>query len=283
MAGGSQHQKPSGVAAAGNRKSRWESGSTNNNSNQNPKSNNSNRPSDSGKKPSNDQTKPTTSSSAKPAAPSPKPAAERIPYPDPPQPSYGFHMLERRTIVLFDGSVRSYFALPPDYQDFAPPPLRFPESADIGVGPGRFPPGVPMSPDGFGRGGRSQDYWNSLGLDGRAGEGSLKRKYGEEDDWSGELRQRINANSGNELYVASNRKEEMRGGKYMRVGVGGNYDGAKRKHLEVDPNALKKAFLHFVKVVNETPAQRRKYLENGKLGPVKCVVCDRFDTFLGLK
>lgn len=30
-------------------------------------------------------------------------------------------MLERRTIVLADGSVRSYFALPLDYHEFNPP------------------------------------------------------------------------------------------------------------------------------------------------------------------
>lgn len=109
--------------------------------------------------------------------------------------------------MLADGSVRSYLALPPDYQDFAPPgrPLdaarRFmrmeqgnknPEFG--GMGPGfdkRFPPAGPMSAEGFpgdredphGRG-RPQDYWNSLGLDvrGGPGEGSLKRKYGDEDE-----------------------------------------------------------------------------------------------------
>nr|DAD43225.1 TPA_asm: hypothetical protein HUJ06_001455 [Nelumbo nucifera] len=45
-------------------------------------------------------------------------------------------MLERRTIVLADGSVRSYFALPPDYQDFPTPirPLDIPD--EFGFSPG---------------------------------------------------------------------------------------------------------------------------------------------------
>lgn len=32
-------------------------------------------------------------------------------------------MLHSRTIHLADGTIRSYFALPPDYQDFPPPPI----------------------------------------------------------------------------------------------------------------------------------------------------------------
>ncbi|KAH9605608.1 hypothetical protein KSS87_018743 [Heliosperma pusillum] len=71
-----------------------------------------------------------------PSKPSPKPGSQSGPKPyptqnhfhhqpepaqQPPPPSYGFQMLDRRTIVLADGSVRSYFALPPDYLDMPPP------------------------------------------------------------------------------------------------------------------------------------------------------------------
>ncbi|XP_057546944.1 uncharacterized protein LOC130825637 isoform X2 [Amaranthus tricolor] len=37
--------------------------------------------------------------------------------------NYGFHMLHSRTIHLADGTIRSYFALPPDYKDFPPLPM----------------------------------------------------------------------------------------------------------------------------------------------------------------
>ncbi|KAI3517077.1 hypothetical protein L1887_16284 [Cichorium endivia] len=86
-------------------------------------------------------TKPSPSSRHKPSPLNPNPIHSPHPRPEnfappplpPPPPAYGFHMLDRRTIVLADGSVRSYFALPPDYQDFAPPlprpPMR-PHGAD---------------------------------------------------------------------------------------------------------------------------------------------------------
>ncbi|CAN4091326.1 unnamed protein product [Withania somnifera] len=58
-----------------------------------------------------------------------------FPFRDPPPlPLYGFHKLERRTIVLPDGSVRSYFAIPHDYQDF--PSFTLPRPEFRGTGPG---------------------------------------------------------------------------------------------------------------------------------------------------
>ncbi|KAJ4968622.1 hypothetical protein NE237_015323 [Protea cynaroides] len=133
------------------------------------------------------------------------------PFPDPagigppPPPAYGFHMLERRTVALADGSVRSYFALPPDYQDFPPVDRRFlplgPEPGSLGLGFNKhFPPGG-VSPEGgfrrdgnepFGRGGGQSDYWNSSGFDGRVPpEGSLKRRYGDEDERDGREREEL--------------------------------------------------------------------------------------------
>lgn len=224
-------------------------------------------------------------------------------------------MLERRTIVLADGSVRSYFALPPDYP-IDPPPGRFFPPIRPGIDPGlfgnRFPPHLD-GPDA-----RHQDYWDSLGLDGRGGggggEGSGKRKYGgdevERDELARQRKQQLlhdaNVNPNGfpprgEFSLGTSesfkrdlmdpgRDSESRASKYMRVGgvygnagfrqsssggVGNN--DVTLKHLEVDQDALKKAFLHFVKLVNENAAQRRNYLEDGKQGRIQCVACGRFD------
>lgn len=252
-------------------------------------------------------------------------------------------MLERRTIVLADGSVRSYFALSPDYQDFPPPPPRAMDPAGrflpmgpghgpepVGPGLGRFPLTGPMSPEGF-RGerddpysrGRHQDYWNSLGLDGRGHpEGSMKRKYSEEDER--DRREDRDRRDGNDEFARQRqqllqygnpslnpngyplggdrseylagpsspfrrgvmdpiRGDELRSSKYMRIG--GGYEGFSRqggvgdnvglKHHNVDQNALKKAFIQFVKLINESASQRRLYLEDGKQGPLRCLACGR--------
>lgn len=218
-------------------------------------------------------------------------------------------MLDRRTIVLADGSVRSYFALPPDYQDFAPPlpPPRRPQDPAAAAA-GRFLPGGPRpefggipGPDAF-RGGREelfvrgrqpQDYWNSLGLDSvRPGpaEGPSKRKFGGEgeerdriDDEQDKARKRQQVlqygnpdrhpgpGPGPGGFFAGPSGEVFRGSKY-----GSALESVRLKHLEVDQAKLKKAFLHFVKVINENGYHRRNYLENGKNGSLKCVACGRF-------
>lgn len=228
-------------------------------------------------------------------------------------------MLERRTIALADGSVRSYFALPPDYQEFTPLPRPQPGFDR------RFPPLGPMSPefrdreDQFMRD-RNQDYRNSFRLDGRGGsmlENSLKRKIGDEDERGGRIgidefvRQRqsllhygnegLNPNRyslglmdrGEFMAGTSNpyprEGEDSRTAKYMRVGGGHeNFHGRQGgdnvglKHNDVDQSALKKAFLNFVKLVNENAGQKKNYLENGKQAPLQCVACGRFDK-IGLK
>ncbi|KAI6693221.1 hypothetical protein NL676_020931 [Syzygium grande] len=235
------------------------------------------------------QTLPRTGPSPSPARPRPpagpnSPAPPRgtppsRPLPDPaalgppPSPSYGFHMLDRRTIVLADGSVRSYFALPPDYQDFAPPlpPPRRPQDPAAAAA-GRFLPGGPRpefggipGPDAF-RGGREelfvrgrqpQDYWNSLGLDSvRPGpaEGPSKRKFGGE----GEERDRID----DEQDKARKRQQVLQYGNPDRhpgpgPGPGGFFAGPSGE------------------VINENGYHRRNYLENGKNGSLKCVACGR--------
>lgn len=238
----------------------------------------------------------------------------------PPPPAYGFHMLERRTIVLADGSVRSYFALPLDYQDF-PRPLES-EGRFLPVGPGghghhelgggfdrRFPPGGPMSPGGFNR---HQDYWNSLGLDGRGNmEGSMKRKFAKDeekdlrrDEKEEFLKQRhqfmqyVHQNNGFSAvgpggrggdFITGTSGDESRASKYMRIcdgyenvgfrqtGGGSGSGNVGLKRHEIDQNALKKAFLNFSKLINENTHQRKNYLEEGKLSRLQCIACGRFD------
>lgn len=351
MAGGSNHPKGSShkasssfSASASHRKSRWESSTTTVAANtknpsagdpKQPKSKNDPSPK-SGPTPSPAHSKPLTDPPHHPGAAGPVPSPGAVfPFMDPaamgppPPPAYGFHMLERRTIVLADGSVRSYFALPLDYQDLppAPPPRPLdPAGRFLPVGPGglghhelgggfdrRLPPaGGPMSPGGFNR---HQDYWNSLGLDGRGHmEGSMKRKFTEEeekdlrrDEKEELLKQRQQfmqyghqngfpvagpgGRGGQFLSGASG--EESRAAKYMRIGDsyeniglrqsggggggGGSSGNVGLKHLEVDQNALKKAFLNFCKLINENPHQRKNYLEEGKLSRLQCIACGRFD------
>lgn len=183
-------------------------------------------------------------------------------------------MLERRTIVLYDGSVRSYFALPLDYQDYPTRPL---------LGPRDF--GSP--PLGFRD---NRDNWNRPG----EGPGPLKRKYGEEEkdlreEKKEESRQRFGLPNAKIYSLGSGglyrpagtsspfRNEEMRAAKFIRVGGGfeNNNLGSNNKHLEVDQNALRKAFLHFVKAVYENAMQKKNYLEDGKHGRLQCLACGR--------
>lgn len=210
-------------------------------------------------------------------------------------------MLERRSIVLADSSVRSYLALPPDYQDFKPAMHPGPELAGPGRGfDTRFPPMGPMSPEFRDRDeiymlDRNQGYWNSLG--------PMKRKYGDDEregkDGNDEFkRQRqqllqygnvgLNQNRymmmglsdrGEFLAGTSNpRGNELSAAKYMRVGDGGheNMHNVGFKHNDiVDDGALKKSFLHFVKLVYLNESQKKNYLENGRQAPLQCVACGR--------
>ncbi|KAM4115967.1 hypothetical protein ACJW30_02G014600 [Castanea mollissima] len=213
----------------------------------------------------------------------------------PPPPAYGFHMLERRTFVLADGTVRSYFALPPDYQDFNPMPPPMPM-----LPPHRLP-GSPGGGGGFNR--HQQDYWNSLGLDGRGpgpggpsmeGPSSLKRKYMNEEEEK--HRQQFGIGNGfpigNEFLAGNSGPFGRSGGgggggdeysnnrasKYIRLGGGGgggNENNVLHKHLQVDQSALNKAFLQFAKLLNELSNQKKTYLEDGKLGRLPCLACGR--------
>jgi hypothetical protein len=163
-------------------------------------------------------------------------------------------MLVRRTISLADGTVRSYFALPPDYQEFG---HEFRDREDALMR------------------NRNHDYWNSLGPD-----NSNKRKYGEEgNDVFARQRQQLlqYGNVPAETYRLDNNGglgEDSRVSKLMRAEQG-RFSGL--RHNEVDQSALKNAFLHFVKFVNENEGLKKCYLADGKQGPLQCVACRRFD------
>ncbi|XP_010932757.1 uncharacterized protein [Elaeis guineensis] len=257
--------------------------------------------------------------------PHPDPAAALPPSPPP----YGFHNLERRTIVLADGSVRSYFALPPDLPADLAADKMFPyghggrpgfgHGPEPGLGLGfdkRFPPtGGRFSPEDFreppyGRGpGAQHDYWASLGLDGprvplEGAPSSLKRKFGEEDDFAWH-RQHVmhygnaNANASGFPSGSGDRPDylrrtgsplrqdyhdDLRSPKQIKLGGEGYQDLPSRRTLpddvpaaavDVDPQALKKAFLRISKTINESFTQRKNYLEDGKNGPLQCIVCGR--------
>lgn len=289
------------ASSSHDRKSRWAS---NNNDGGNTKNNNNNKPTTGGQKiadkklpkpnpspklaPMPSQSNPNHPNQKAPSS-RPMPAAP-FPFPDssaalgaPPPPTYGFHMLERRAIALVDGSIRSYFALPPNYQDFPPQSRLADPAANRFMGPefGRYPP---FHPEEF----RDQrQHWDRA-------EGSMKRKYpGEEEsdrrDERGEmLRQRQQfmqyANPHDQSLMAGTSTpfgEDVRAAKHMRIGSSIHENGGQAlKHLQVDQVALKKSFLGFVKRIYEDPSERKKYLENGrKGGRLQCLVCGRFDGF----
>ncbi|XP_074292321.1 uncharacterized protein LOC141619193 [Silene latifolia] len=205
------------------------------------------------------------SRNSNPSKPSPKPGSQPGPkpyptqtppqnqfrhQPEPPQPlpppSYGFQMLDRRTIVLADGSVRSYFALPPNYIDIPP---QSPHRHRL------------LAPDHH----------------------PLKRKFDDdrdrererERDWQKQQVLQYGGNNGPVLGPgpgagpsSSSPFRPSKVGKYDGGGGGGGGGGGMR----VDP-AVIKAFLRFVKVIYENGDLRQKLLDNGKRGPVQCLAC----------
>ncbi|KAH6821576.1 RNA recognition motif XS domain protein [Perilla frutescens var. hirtella] len=289
MPGGSAPKPPhhhSHSAATHHHKSRWESSSS---AAAAPKSKPSPHPAATPPNNKDSVNRPLpTQPNQRPENPSPRPGnpnsiagpSSIFPLNDPtPPPSYGFHMLDRRSIVLADGSVRSYFALPPDYENFAH--MHRPRFRPGFVGQNEFGldrPPFPMSPDFRGPDARARnaDYRNV------APENSLKRKFGEDergvrDDGFQRQRQQLlqygNANGpGVSVGYDLGRGGEMRAAKNMRYNEGSS---SKLRHSEVDQNALRKAFLHFVKLVFETANQRKNFLADGKQGHLPCLACAR--------
>ncbi|XLT11203.1 hypothetical protein HN51_056996 [Arachis hypogaea] len=283
MAGGN-HPKPP-PSSSSHRKSRWESNANNLKSPADPQPNND--PKNTKPSPKTKPSNPNPNHNHNPS-PNKRPSSDHpllISFPEPPAlpppppPAYGFHMLERRTIVLADGSVRSYFALPPDYHHLPParPPIDLP-SAGGAPFDNRFP-----SPSSRFDRPRHPDYRNL------PPEASGKRKFGDEDGGGGrdelaKQREQLlrNANLNNGFSAAG--PSELRPNKQIRVdGVvaGGGGLGVKH-HQQVGQENLKKAFLHFVRLINENPSQKKSYLEDGKQGRIQCIACGRLEPSFGI-
>lgn len=147
--------------------------------------------------------------------------------------------------------------------------------------------------------GRPSEFW----IDGpreamEGGPSSMKRKFPEEDEFAWH-RQHISqyGNSSPSLNPNLDRSQmrryddDLRASKQVRLDGGDGYGelpgrrGRRPEDLapagpavvDVDPQALKRAFLKFAKTINENAAQRENYLEDGKDRPLQCNVCGRFD------
>nr|GME10162.1 suppressor of gene silencing like protein [Ipomoea batatas]GME20446.1 suppressor of gene silencing like protein [Ipomoea batatas] len=304
MAGGNPQNPPSSSTATSRRKSRRKSSAKN-------RRFSNSRPSQFGSRSGENKPRPSTKHTGAPTTPpthmlrpvnsSPRPDEathsampslrfldQPQPPPPPPANANGVHLLERRTLVLADGSARTYFALPPDYHDFSPLPPR--EFRGPGLG---FDRNFPVSPDlrpefrddPFLHT-RNHDYQGSLGLEqgdgpvtgpGPGHENSMKRKFWDDEteanDYIDRKRQQLlqlgnlgdNSQGMNELHTG-------RGSEEMKIA---EVNTQPLKHHEVDQKALKKAFLRFAKSVYEVAKQKNRYLANGKQGHLQCEVCGR--------
>jgi hypothetical protein len=172
----------------------------------------------------------------------------------PPPPPYGLEDLDRRTVALSDGTVRTYFALPhePPPQLRQPPP---PIPAHLLAPPPPPPPLVPLRPP--------PQRWAPPPMPALLPTAGLlpmpvpKRKW--EDQANGGA---PGQSSGRQQ---QQQKAEARAVKQVKV-----------EETGVDPKALKSSFLKMVKLMNENEADKKNYRANGKLSQLKCPVCQRY-------
>ncbi|WVZ55542.1 hypothetical protein U9M48_006189 [Paspalum notatum var. saurae] len=158
----------------------------------------------------------------------PQPAAET-----PPPPPYGFHNLDRRTILLADGTVRTYFALPPDYL-FDPAPLPpLPHLLLPRAAPDLWPPHQPPPPQM-------------------------------------PMPMQMPPHEGRRKHPADQDEGFQRHPKQQRLDA--PHHPSQLPNAAVDRHALRKAFLKYAKMLNESSAQRRSYFEGGR---VPCLACGR--------
>ncbi|CAH9122214.1 unnamed protein product [Cuscuta epithymum] len=207
--------------------------------------------------------------------------------PPAPAPGYGIQMLERRTLVLADGSVRTYFALPQNYRDFSPLPRTEIHRPQPGFDR-QFQSSPDLHPEYCGDPplhSRNQNFRDSPLLDWHDGgqvlmpgnDNSIKRKYldekREDNDSLSRRRQKLlqlaNGDNGSPGISGSHI------GRGPEEFITAEQSAQPLKHHEVDQKALKKAFLHFAKAVYEGAKLKNRYLANGKQGYLQCTVCDR--------
>ncbi|KAL5204790.1 hypothetical protein ABZP36_009661 [Zizania latifolia] len=167
----------------------------------------------------------------------------------PPPPQYGLESLDRRTVALSDGTIRTYFALPleppPQLRQPLPLPLPLPQFPARQLGPlvrvlpaERWPPmpapaAVPPMPP-------PKRKWEDQANGGALGESSGRQQQHQQ------------------------KPEEKRVAKQVKVEM-----------PELGPKELKSSFLKMVKMINESTEQKKNYKANGKISQLKCIVCGR--------
>ncbi|KAF7042987.1 hypothetical protein CFC21_052454 [Triticum aestivum] len=160
----------------------------------------------------------------------------------PPPPQYGLECLDRRTVALSDGTVRTYFALPlePPPQLRQPPIFPAPHLGPPGPGPGLnrwIPPLMHAVPP----------------------------------PWPPQKRKREGQSNGGPPVESSGRQhqqhqkpEERRTAKQVKV-----------ETSELDAKTLESSFLKMVRVINENTEVKKNYRANGQISQLRCVVCNR--------
>ncbi|CAM0873841.1 unnamed protein product [Alopecurus aequalis] len=159
----------------------------------------------------------------------------------PPPPQYGLECLDRRTVALSDGTVRTYFALPLE----PPPQLRQPPLPPIFPAPHLGPPGPGPGP-GLNR-------WIPPLMHAAAPPPKRKREGQSNGGAPGE-------SSGRQ----QQQQQQKPVAKQAKVETGG-----------LDAKTLKTSFLKMVRIINENTEVKNNYRASGKISLLKCAVCDR--------
>ncbi|BAT14598.1 Os11g0579700 [Oryza sativa Japonica Group] len=165
----------------------------------------------------------------------------------PPPPQYGLESLDRRNVVLSDGTVRTYFALPlePPPQLRQPLPLPLPPFPARQLGP---PVGLPPP---------TAERWAPM-----RPPAALLPMPAPKRKWEGQANGSVPGESSGRQQ--QQKPEEKRVAKQVKV-----------ETPDVDAKQLKSSFLKMVKLMNENAEQKKNYRANGKISQLKCTVCGR--------
>uniref|UniRef100_A0A0E0J3L5 XS domain-containing protein n=1 Tax=Oryza nivara TaxID=4536 RepID=A0A0E0J3L5_ORYNI len=167
----------------------------------------------------------------------------------PPPPQYGLESLDRRNVVLSDGTVRTYFALPleppPQLRQPLPLPLPLPPFPARQLGP---PVGLPPP---------TAERWAPM-----RPPAALLPMPAPKRKWEGQANGSIPGESSGRQQ--QQKPEEKRVAKQVKV-----------ETPDVDAKQLKSSFLKMVKLMNENAEQKKNYRANGKISQLKCTVCGR--------
>ncbi|KAI4995995.1 hypothetical protein ZWY2020_040497 [Hordeum vulgare] len=160
----------------------------------------------------------------------------------PPPLQYGLECLDRRTVALSDGTVRTYFALPLE----PPPQLREPP---IFTAPHLGPPGP----------GSGLNSWIPPPMHSAPPPGSPQKRKREGQSNGG-----VPGESSGRQHQQHQKPEERRTAKQIKV-----------ETPELDAKTLESSFLKMLRVINENTEVKKNYRANGQISQLKCVVCNR--------